>query len=175
MKSTKPSGELIDIEDCYIATPFGTVTMRVLPDIANAKSATYADEPVIGRSTPIKTYSHSDNRSVTWKAHFVACKDGDLEQNLANLRALEACCYPRDGGGNAPYTPPPVCRIRCGRLLADTELCAVMKSCNWSVPTDAVWDDESYLPYRFEVDMAFDIVYDSGNLPGAEKIFRSGG
>jgi hypothetical protein len=46
------------------------------------------------------------------------------------------------------------------------------------------WDDDTlfcdqggavYLPYKFTVDMSFEVVYSSENLPGAEKIFKSGG
>lgn len=175
MRATNLNGELIPIKDCYIQTPFKTITMKILPELSDSKSANYADEVVIGRSTPIKTYSHSDNRTISWTVHFIACKKTDLEDNLESLRALEACVYPQNGTGSTAYEPPPICHIRCGKLLSrDESLCVVLKSYSIRYPTDVVWDDATYIPYKFDVDLSFDVVYNSTNLPGAEDIFVSG-
>lgn len=176
MKATKPNGDLIPLEDCYIFTPYRTIIMKVLPELSDSKSAAYNDEPIIGRSFPLKTYSHSENRTISWTAHFIVCKEGDQEDNMEDLRAIEACVYPKDElTGGAPYAPPPICKLKCGELLSrDGELCAVLKSYSVKFPSDTAWDEIGYIPYKFDVDMTWEIVYDSTDLPGSERIFRSG-
>jgi hypothetical protein len=111
---------------CYIQLPFlkDKLVMKVLPDISDSKSATYNDEPVIGRSFPVKTFSHGDNRTISWTATFITTQRSDVQKNLDAMRAIEAAVYPRTSGGGTPYQPPPICKLKCGKLLADDELCA---------------------------------------------------
>ena len=60
MRATLPGGQLVEIPRCQIYIPnAGLFTLRILPDITDAKNATYHDESIMGRSTPIKKYSHS--------------------------------------------------------------------------------------------------------------------
>ena len=110
--------------------------------------------------------------------HFYAVTQTDFVENNANLRALQSCVYPRDGdesSGNMPYKPPVVCRLRCGSLLADDELCVILTSYSVKFPTDVAWDETTYYPYKFDVDTTWEVVYSSVNLPGADKIMSSGG
>lgn len=177
MKATTPDGSLRELEDCWIEVPPSAggkqINMRILPEISDSKSAAYNDEPIIGRSFPLKTYSHSENRSISWTAHFIVCKSADIGRNLEELRMLEACVYPKNDG-ISPYEPPPVCKLYCGELLGMTPLCAVLKSYSVKFPTDVAWDDTGYLPYKFDVDMTWEVVYDSQDLPGAERIMGEG-
>lgn len=179
MKATLNFGRLQPIRRCQIEVPgAGVITMRILPEISDSRGVTYTDEAVIGRAFPIKTFSHGDNRTISMKCTFAILEDRDADLNLMYLRWLQSATYPRENNAN-PYLPPPICRIRCGNLLAgrDTDgwLCVVLKQCNVSYPTDVVWhstvDGEgSYLPYKFDVDLNWDVVYSNQELPGQEKI-----
>lgn len=177
-KATTPRGRLIALRDCYIFVPnFGRITLNNLPEISDSKSAAYNDETPIGRSFPLKTYSHSDNRAISMQLHFYVTKQEDIVDNIFILRALESAVYPRDqagGAANAPFVPPPICRIRCGKLLADEELCCVLKSYNVKFPTDVAWDEDFYTPYKFDVDTSWEVVYKSSDLPGQGRILSSG-
>jgi len=170
MKATLPDGSLRNIEDCYIDIPelSDKIVMRILPDISDSKSANYADESAIGRSFPIKNYAYSENRTISWTIHLMVCKEGDQEDILRKIKLLEACVYP--SSKEQPYAPPPICKIKCGRLLAVDELCCVLKSYSIKFPTEVAWDDIGYVPYKLDIDLSFEVVYDSSNLPYAEEI-----
>ena len=178
MKATKigNKGKLVPIDNCYIVIPSGSKEKKIifnnLPDISDTKSATYADETVIGRGSPLKTYSQSDNRAINVTIHFVALDKDDLDENLKSLRAIQSAVYPREGEGGAPFIPPPVCKLKCGQLLSDSEdLCVLLKSYSVKFPTDTSWNSDSYIPYKFDVDTSWEVVYSSADLPGQEKIF----
>lgn len=189
MKATGTKGELLPIPDCYIQIPGlekariqkgitalhvapntvdDKIYARILPDISDSKSAQYSDEAIIGRSSPFKTYSHSENRTISWTAYFMTTKETDIQRNLIDLRAIQSVTYPRDSF--EPYAPPPVCSIKCGNILGDDPLCVVLRSYTVKYPTDVSWDEKTNLPYKFSVDMSWDVVYQSDNLPGYEKI-----
>jgi len=179
MKSTLPNGSLKAITDCYISIPrYKKIYMYILPDISDSKSAQYSDEAIIGRSSPFKTYSHSENRTISWTAYFMTThdnpnRDGSAIMNLRNLRAIQSVTYPRDKP--APYAPPPVCSIKCGSILGNEELCVVLRSYTVKFPTDVSWDEETLLPYKFSVDMSWDVVYQSDQLPGWANIIDPDG
>jgi hypothetical protein len=45
-------------------------------------------------------------------------------------------------------------------------------------PTDQPWSyyaSTLYLPYKFTLSLTFEVVYDSRQLPGADRIIRLGG
>jgi len=167
-----PGGDLKSLADkCQIYIPGHTINLRILPEISDTKKATYADQTIIGRSFPIKTYSHSDNRVVTMKLHFIVTKKDDIPDNLKHLRALESAVYPRRGD---PYLPPPVCKIDCGDALGKDPLCVILESYNVSFPTNVAWDWRTMLPYYFQVSTTWHVVYASSNLPNQERIMSSG-
>jgi len=176
MKATLPNGALRPLDDCYITSyDIGLdLKMKILPDISDSKSANYGDETAIGRSFPIKNYAYSENRSLSWTVHFMVCQEGDQEEIMDSLRMLEACVYPTQD--KTPYAPPPLCHIKCGDLLAkDKELCCVLRSYSVKFPTDVAWDEVGYIPYKLDVDLTFEVVYDSAELPYAADIVASGG
>jgi len=148
--------------------------MDNLPDLSDSKSAAYTDETVIGRSFPMKTYSHSENRSISWTMHLFVKKTADIQGNLDILRTLESLTYPRNSGPG-PYAPPQIVKLKCGNLLAQGQpLCAVLKSYTVKFPTDVVWDKDHLTPYKMDIDLSFEVVYSSNDLPGAERILRTG-
>jgi len=165
------------ISECYIDVPgFGKIVMDNLPDISDGKSASYTPTTIIGRSTPLTTYSHSDTRNISWGMHLFVKSAVDISGNLEILRVLESCVYPRNTAGPGPYSPPVICRIKCGDLLSiNAPLCAVLKSYSVKFPTDVAWHDALYTPYKIDIDLSFEVVYNSSDLPGADRIVSSGG
>jgi hypothetical protein len=176
--ATVPGGSLVPIQDCYVIIPSEgdefKVIMKVLPDISDTKSASYNDEIVIGRSSPLKTYSQSDNRSITMTIHMVVSEAGDVDYNLEALRAIQSAVYPREGTTGSPFVPPPVCRIKCGRLLSYGELCVILKNYSVKFPTEVAWDEDTFVPFKFDIETTWDVVYKSADLPGQERIFILG-
>lgn len=180
--ATSVSGDLIPLEDCYILVPveglaagqnYRLIQFFALPDISDSKSAAYNDEPIMGRSFPLKTYSHSENRVISMQIHMYHRKDEDAQRNLADYRLLQSVLYPRSHY-NAPYAPPPPCKLRCGELLGAGEICAVLKSCSAKFPTDVPWNENFYTPWKFDIDTTWEVVYRSSNLPGQQRIMDFG-
>lgn len=175
-KASQPTGDLNPIDDCYIEV-LGqrTITMNNLPDISDSKSASYSDESSIGRSTPFKNYSHSENRTISWGCHFFVRKKGDDQQIIQDIRLLESCTYPQtQNTGGAPYSPPPICHLRCGELLGSNYVCAILKSYSVKFDTNIPWADSTFVPYKIDMDLQFDVVYDQDDLPGSERIMEFG-
>lgn len=174
MKATI-NNRLTYLDECYIVVDNIQIYMNILPDISDSKSANYADENGIGRSMPFKTFNNSENRSISWTAHFVAGTQFDIYRILQYLRIFESAVYPMDvNTGGASYAPPPICKLRCGQLLGNDEICAIMKSYSVKFDTSVPWDESTYMPYKLDVDMQFDVVYNQAALPGSEKILRDG-
>ena len=147
---------------------------KILPEITDTKRATYADTTVIGRSFPIKTYSHSDNRVLSMRLHFMSVEGSDLLDNVNDLRAIASATYPRVG---QPYKPPPVCIIECGRMLGENPLCVVLENYSVQIPNNVVWDRSTLIPIYFSVNTTWHVVYASdqgGGLPNQKQIFEKG-
>jgi hypothetical protein len=178
LNATSKKGILVPLNDCYIAARISgkdyTIYMCILPDISDSKQSSYSDETGMGRSAPIKVFSHGDTRSVSWTAHFFSPTKNIAEENLQNLRILESLVYP-DVSLTTIVSPPPIARIKCGSLLGAAELCVVLKSYTVKFPTDVAWDKDTYMPIKFDVDMNFEVVYQTVRLPGASQIINFGG
>lgn len=181
--ATIRGGALKEIPDCRILIPCSgegckkpeyELKFKVLPEIGDTKTASYNDEAVIGRSSPIKTYGQSDNRTITVQIHMVVSKWTDIDNNLEALRAIQSAVYPRVGDNGAPFVPPPICRIKCKKLLADDDLCVILKSYSVKFPTEVAWDYSTFVPYKFDIETSWDVVYKSSDLPGQNRIFKSG-
>lgn len=180
MKATSLNGALVPIPNCYIKIPEFkmTIPMYILPDISDSKGASYPDENAIGRSMPFKSYQNSENRAISWTAHFMVCVGRDRQQIITWIRALEACLYPlSQNTGGAPYSPPPICNLRCGELLSDSgapDLCVVLKNYSIKYDTNVPWDEDTYIPNKLDMDLQFEVVYNQSKLPGAEQILKDG-
>lgn len=188
MKATT-NGKLNLIPDCEIKIPgagapsitslgrrgTGTIPMYALPDISDTKSAIYNTEGIMGRAAPLYTYSHSGDRNISMQLHFFIINPGDGDRNLHYLRMLESAVYPRMGQTDGePYRPPPVCQIKCGKLLATRPVCAVLQSYSVKFPTEVAWEAETYCPFRFDVDTNWIVVYTSSDLPYQNRIVTYG-
>ncbi len=176
MPKGSTGGGLVPIPNCYINLPgIRQIVMNNLPEISDSKSASYQDTTIIGRSFPVKTFSHSENRAIGWTLHLFVLKDGDALNNLNILRTLESCVYPRNVGPG-PYAPPIICQIKCGNLLStgNQPLNVVLKSYSVKFPTDVAWDAQQFTPYKLDIDLSFEVVYASNMLPGASNIIQMG-
>lgn len=169
---------LADITNCYIEIKGKRIVMNILPDISDSKSASYADEAAIGRTMPFKTYQHSENRSISWTAHFIIQKDNNDSQvgvvSVAKMfeymRIIESAVYPYSSNDTG-YKPPDICRLKCGGLLQiGAPISAVMKSYSVKFDTSVPWDFDTMMPYKMDIDMQFDVVYNQTALPGADLI-----
>jgi len=174
--SLSPGGKLKTLEDkCGISIGGQVIQLKILPEITDTKRASYADVPIIGRSSPIKTYSHSENRSINMRLHFMAVEKSDLQANRDAVYLLESATYPREGD---PYRPPPVCKISCGELCGKQPLCCVLDSYTVQPPTNVVWDPNTLMPYYFSVSTTWTVVYASSSgqqgLPNQDRILSSG-
>jgi hypothetical protein len=178
MTKSTTNGDLNYIDDCYIDIPGATtVRMKSLPDISDSKQAVYNGENIMGRSFPLYTYSHSADRAISIQLHFFIVTDKDASKNIEMLRAIQSAVYPRRGSGGAPYMPPPICTIKCGKLIDKDPICAVLQSYSLRFPTEVAWyekDDGKYCPYRFDVDTSWSVVYTSSELPFQDRIYQVG-
>jgi hypothetical protein len=172
-------GSLVPIRKCYIIIPTDNGPFRViinnLPEITDSKTASYNDETVIGRASPLKTYSQSDNRTLSVQLHMIVSSPEDVNYNLEALRAIQSATYPRESANGAPFVPPPICRIKCGSLLsAQEELCVILKQYSVKFPTEVAWDESNFVPFKFDIDTNWDVVYKSADLPGQNRILNLG-
>ena len=174
MKATQPGGPLIALADCYVIVPgYQKIQFDNLPDISDTKSADYSDENAIGRASPMKTYQHSSKRAISLQIHLIVTRPEDVTRNLEIMRVLDSAVYPREGSG-FPFIPPPICRLKCGFLLADEDLCVVLMSYNVKFPTEVSWDERTFTPFKFDIDTSWEVVYRSSDLPGQERIINLG-
>ena len=186
MKATFEGGLLRPIQNCAIKFgTYGTIISRILPDISDQKSATYAEETGMGRAMPFKSYQHSDNRTIGWTAHYIVTQKSDISTFLNEIRIIQSAVYPRPSGSTSalspPYFPPVICELSCGSLLNNYQdnlnettrsnlVYAVMKSYNIKYDTSVPWDEETMLPYKFDIDMQFEVIYDQSVLPNSKNI-----
>ena len=155
MKATARGGKLLNIDDIYIQVKSTKIIAYILPDVSDSKGASYADENAIGRSTPFKNYSFSENRVI-----------------------LQSLVYPSKQ--TMPYAPPNLAKLKLGNILDKDELCCVLKTYSLKYPTDVPWYNDSgknvSIPYKVDMDLSFEVVYDNASqvsgqgLPYAEDI-----
>lgn len=187
MRHATRNGNLTPIPDCTITIPGagpstggngqrgpGIIQLNNLPDISDSKSAVYNNESIIGRSFPLYTYSHSADRQISLSLHFFIVNKGDGRRNLNYLRMIQSAVYPRQGEGGAPYKPPPICTIQCGKLLAESAICCALQSYSVKFPTEVAWEEETYCPFRFDVETSWLTVYNSQDLPYQDRIVSTG-
>ena len=175
MKATN-DGSLTPISKCTVLIPnAGTIVLNNLPTLTDAKTAVYNNEAIIGRSTPLYTYSHSGDRTISLAMHFFVVDKGDAAKNLKYLRWIQSAVYPREGTGGSPFTPPVICQLKCGSLLADNEpLCCALQSYSVKFPEEVAWDAETFIPFRFDVETSWIVVYTSDDLPFQSRIVQFG-
>jgi hypothetical protein len=182
-RGTKNDGSLAPLQyadqgggKCEIQTPCGCITLKILPDITDSKSATYVNEPAPGRSSPLVTYAHSDARTISTELHFMITKKEDIHENIRAIRIIQNLLYPGPASGITPFTPPPVVKFICGVLMDGNDgLCLVLKSYNIRYPTEVAWDAITFLPYKFSISCSWEVVYPCNKLPVNKCINKNSG
>ena len=112
-------GNLVPINDCYLKIAnWGTFTFNNLPDVTDSKGVSYGEDPFMGRSSPMVTYNHSNSRVISIQFHFFYYNDQEGRYNLQFLRAIQSLAYPGGPANGVPYTPPAICKFRCGELFS---------------------------------------------------------
>lgn len=174
MKATN-NGSLTPLNECWVDIPkAGKITFSNLPDISDSKSAVYNTEAIIGRSTPLYTYSHSGDRTINMTMHFFVIDKGDVDKNLRYLKWIQSAVYPRGPEGESPFVPPVICRIKCGSILASEPICCFLQSYSVKFPTEVAWDEQTFCPFRFDVETSWVVVYTSDDLPDQSRIVNYG-
>jgi hypothetical protein len=192
-EATIQGGELTEIPNCRIIVPRGNtysnigdtllnfltntglITFNAMPTISDTKAAKYTEDFVMGRATPITSYSYSQARMVDFDIPLIALKSSDFQKNLAIVRLLESLTYPVDMKGQAPpFVPPPVCTIQCGQILGKNPLCVVLETYSLKIDPSVPLDPITLLPIKFSISTRWRVVYNSENLPGQERIITSG-
>lgn len=169
-KATNQYGELQVLAKCYIDTPWQRIWLKVLPELSDSKGANYTNDPVTGRSDPLRNYSYSEPRTISTDLTFIVTTCQDITDNLTYLYLIESLVYPGPSRNSVPTTPPPVCKFVCGKLFGNNPLCVILKNYSTKFPTDVPWDVETYLPYRFSVTCSWEVVYACANLPTNDTI-----
>lgn len=165
-RATILGGDLNEIDDCYIDIENRIIPMTILPDISDSKSANYTNENSLGRTTPFVVFANGELRTISWTCHWVIKKSDDPDLYLGYIRTLQSAVYPTDQVGH----PPPLCKIKCGKILSSGELCCVLKSYSIKFDTSVPWDESILIPYKLDIDLQFDVIYDQSNLPIASTI-----
>lgn len=182
--ATTKGGQLITMSggdnsppECYIQIGEEKIYMDILPDITDGKSAEYQTESGIGRASPFIIYKNSSIRSIGWTCHFIAqsSSSNDYTKSINkianNIRLIQSACYPTNEFGQ----PPPICHLKCGQLLDKKNgVCAVLKSYSLKFDTSVPWDQATLIPYKVDVDLQFDVVYNQESLPTSDIIFKTG-
>lgn len=179
-RATQSNSAILNIiQGCYITIPGGaagggevTINFDYLPEISDSKGSKYNEDPVPGRSSSLANWAYSEDRTISIQLHFYVIDQSDIDTNLKSLRAIESAVYPRDGQGGVSFRPPPVCQIKCGKLLGNDPLCVYLVNYSVKFPTDVAWDEKTLLPYKFDVDTTWRVTYKSSDLPGQDKIVQ---
>ena len=187
MKATDKTGKLIPLSDCYITSDLdgsnlysasgSGLVMDNLPDISDGKTASYTPETGIGRSAPYKNYANSEERAISMDVHmFVQSESGGQSAKviLDTIRWLEAHVYPMEEQSTT-YAPPPIMKVKCFSLLAEDELCCVLKSYSVKFDPSVPWDEKTGIPYKVDISLSLEVAYPSADLPYAEDIMDNGG
>jgi hypothetical protein len=179
MLGTTDTGIFRFVDDCYIQVgSLAPIRMYIMPDISDSHSANWPTQNGIGRSLPAYTFGNGEARTISWTIHLYADYPDRLIYNLQTLRIIESCTYPRNGTGALPFVPPSICKLKCGATLGSYPIAAVLKSYSVSFPVDVPWSENisgyGPIPYKFDIQCSFEVVYDASQLPGAERIITEG-
>lgn len=117
------------------------IPFQFMPDtITDAKTANYNETMIIARSVPVKSYSHSSSRLISFTLDFFAAPEaglGVIHPFIIKTRidALRALVYP--DYGLFVSKPPPRCLIHIGAQMAFLGVC---KSVSVSYSNQSPWN-----------------------------------
>ena len=132
---------------CFIHAPSIGLKLhfQFMPDeISDSKGANFSDTEIIGRSHPIKGYSSSGARLLSFTLQFYQmASDDDIMQRVTDLKSL---CYPHYAGSVFP--PPPV-HVVVGYKIG---MWAVLTQCD--ITYKPPWNNDTD-PMFIEVSLSF--------------------
>ena len=117
------------------------IPFQFMPDtITDNKSAVFNDINIIARSSPIKSYSHSSARQISFKLEFFAKPEkgqlvptpGMIKKTVDTLRSLVSPTYLQ-----FKILPPPKCLVIVGGQIAFVGIC---KSVGVSYSNNSPWE-----------------------------------
>lgn len=96
--------------------------------ITDSKVAIYNDIAIVARSSPLKAYSQSQGRQISFTLDFFAAPQQGLELIIPSLirnriDALRALTYPSYSGTFTGVKPPPRCLVRIGNQVSMIGVC----------------------------------------------------
>jgi hypothetical protein len=149
------------------------IPFQFMPDtIRDSKVAVYNDIAIVGRSSPVKNYSHSGARMISFTLQFFVYPEAGMDnldtaaltQKIDLCRSLVVPDY--DG---FIIKPPPRCIVQIGKSLGFLGVC---KSVNVSYSGASPWDlDPEVLAHHATVDFTFE---ESLNIPISQSETRQG-
>jgi len=129
----------------YIKYSGGIIRFQIMPEeVRDSKSANYVNTDIVGRSHPIKGYSSSGPRTLSFSIKFYKFKEEDNPLQEANR--LRALLYPDYSSG---IFPPPLCQVKIGQIKMQGV--AISADISYRYP----WD-ESVSPIFVEVSLTFE-------------------
>lgn len=175
--ATSGSGAINPIDDgsyyAYLRVPQssnplnGGETWRLyaLPEITESKDATYSDAPILGRATPVKTYSYSTYRKLSVTFHLHGTSHKMHVYNTKFVHAVASAVHPVYAN---TYLPPRICQFFCGPLIDLVSV--VVTHYSFSMSPEVVWPGLVPIDMTLQADM--DVVYAFANLPGADDVLQ---
>jgi len=163
---------LREVPDCWIQLgdqDEDKIKLYALPEIQDSKAVTYSDQTIQGRAAPVKTYAHSENRTINLVLHLYVTTVQDIQDNLNTIRKIASLAHPEYSN---TYLPPRIARIKCGKLLSDSAsgVPVVLKQYDVNYETDIQWFydkvAQTYMPLHVSIQTSWDVVYSWTNLPG---------
>lgn len=145
-----------------------------LPEVSVSKQAVYSDIPIIGRSSPIASYAHSNYRRLQITFHLHSLSLFFQDYHLQFIRAVDSLVHPVYEN---TYSPPRLAMFKCGGLLAGTSieggsyLRILVEDTSYTLSPDVVWyGDTSLIPQYMTLQLNARVIYNFQSLPGAQDV-----
>lgn len=178
ISSTDGKGSLlpISIDHAFLRMPgpggsLKTYAFYSLPEVSDSKNANYSDIQILGRSSPVKTYSGSDYRSLSVTFNLHGTSEERLLENLEFVRGIASLTHPQYEN---TYLPPPVAKLKIGEMVRGPSGGGVDVICmnySYDMSPEVVWvDKEKLIPLHIALRADFHVVYAFFNLPGSQDV-----
>lgn len=149
------------------------IPFQFMPDsISDNKQANYNDVNIIARSVPVKSYSHSSARQISFTLDFFTAPEAGMK--VVNpliiknrIDALKALVYPEYS--TFSIKPPPRCIVHIGAQLSFLGVC---RSVNVTYSNQSPWDLQPVvLAHHAKVALTFE---EALNIPLSHTEVRQG-
>jgi hypothetical protein len=150
-----------------------TFQLSSLPELTWRKEASYNTQSIIGRASPVVSYSSSKSKTLEIVLHMHSPTHQDLLNNLKATHYLAAALHPRYEN---TYAPPPICTLNCGvgspspNNSPFTFLRFIMTSMSQTFASDSVWDETLMVPRMWDTQISGEVIYNYSSLPGASSV-----